>query len=251
MSNWQLWVGILCGGLAGNLAKIAWDWFQGRKPRLYQHFQIDPIFYTRETSFRANVTVVENGENHDFEDLTMVSLTIKNKSKVDMKTFDFGLTLSDGPEIIYVEFQTSDRHHNAEVTSEVPKPKKPLNAVDVRIAPLNRDDEYVVKLYIHSPNRKINSSDIKISTPEPVRWLVRDNTNTNTNTNSDKVLIFFGPLMMSVTIAALLSYEWINADLFKGMDLKIVEIEAANAKLQEQLKRLEDLTSESNKPPNR
>ena len=85
-----------------------------------------------------------------------------------MMSFPFGLTLSGGDTAVRVEPDTPDRHHTITPHTEI-TPQNPADALDFVLKPFNRDDIYRLKVFIVAGKDKL--SPIKISSPEPVRFI--------------------------------------------------------------------------------
>jgi len=172
--TWADWIKtiftVLGGGLAGALLTTFVTEYRAQLQPVGERIETAPLFApsVTGTTLRTTVTVFDGKESYQFNNLHVADVLVVNQGNRDMTSFPFGLTLSGGDTAVRVEPDTPDRHHTITPDMEI-TPQNPVGALDFVLKPFNRDDIYRLKVFIIAGKDK--PSPIKISSPEPVRFI--------------------------------------------------------------------------------
>lgn len=178
-------VALMGGGAMGALIN---NWFISRRSKRQPiHYGIKTIdIIKRHQNFSSMQAVLTAG--NDFgpgravNNLSVATITLKNKGNEDLERFDFGLTLEETSKAIDVKFENPDRHHKVELLTPVSL-LEPKQEIDFSLRPFHRRDVYNVSVlftYEDSPGG------VFISTPQSQR-LVEVNPWEITPTTSEKL----------------------------------------------------------------
>lgn len=176
MTNVQKWqiiiavIALVTGGLGGAIFKAIWDARSNRIQPIGRKIEILPILKppTTDTGLDTRIVVTRGTSHHQFRNLFLFDIEVLNKGGQDNKEFVFGATLQDSNQAIYVEYETPDRHHT--VTHTPVAPDDPKTEIDFTLKPFNRKDPYRLKVYVVIPEGKTEPSELKLSSPHPVKF---------------------------------------------------------------------------------
>lgn len=163
-------LGTFLGGSAmGVIIKIFYDKWQERVQTLTYELESELVFTSEKTDklLQATLVVKRDGKEIKFSNLSIVTVSIKNTTRTDYSSFEFGVTIPDGHNIVRAEFLSKGRLHS--LTSEKnPSPIEQANQMDLVCKPFNRNDTYSAKLFIHSINEPLRKSEVTVETAASV-----------------------------------------------------------------------------------
>ena len=181
MSNLQ-WiitclVSLIGGGACGAVLTMLYNHWRARQQPVLARIEVDRVFSSSlyDSDLQATVTVIKDGVQWPFSNLSLVKVELTNGGNLDRQTFDFGITLPNGQRIISCVGFGSDRHHTVACLSS-PSLGNQTSKADFRCDPFNRKDSYTLKLYVTSDSRAIGRDDIHITSSAPVRITSLTNT---------------------------------------------------------------------------
>lgn len=118
----------------------------------------------------ARLTVTHDGTEHVYSNLFIVSIEIENSGIQDRPSFPFAITLSPADKAIWLECKTADHLHQLISQVDV-SPDKPVATIDLKAIPFNREDTYLITLYIVIPTGSESPGPVRLVTAEPVRFV--------------------------------------------------------------------------------
>jgi hypothetical protein len=174
--RWVPWVvGLLGGGAMGAVLKTIFDTYQRRIQPVGYKIQFTKIF--KETvgmsSLRAELQVTDGVETRHFQNLFIADITLSNKGNAHIDEFPFGIKLGGDDVAIYIQTETSDRHHIITQITQVALGAT-AKEIDFVCKPFNRKDTYSLKVFISIPPDKKEPEDISLSTSHPVKFVGLD-----------------------------------------------------------------------------
>ena len=172
-TNWmQLGLTLIGGGAAGAIITNSINAWKARKQPVRYSIERERVFRSKHEhpAFTAKLSITSNGQVSEFDNLLIVNVLLVNTGNKDLDKFSFGVTASEGTQIIWAEGNGSDRHHVINLSHE-PQPSNPVPLVDFECRPFHRHDSYRVKLYLVSIATASEPATIHISTPESVKFV--------------------------------------------------------------------------------
>lgn len=120
-------------------------------------------------NLKAELSILEGNTEYNYENLSIVKITLTNIGNKDMEEFKFGITLGEDDKALHVETESKDRHHSIEIGSPISL-LKPVKEVDLSLRPFNRRDTYSINLFVTSSGSKLIPDSVQISTFHPVKF---------------------------------------------------------------------------------
>jgi hypothetical protein len=99
--------------------------------------------------------------------LSIANIELVNSGNKDYPSFRLGFTLSDGDAALLCLATTPDRHHEAQILTQL-GPGAPAANIDCILHPFNRQDLYKFTLYIVANQAAEAVGQIQLGSPEPV-----------------------------------------------------------------------------------
>lgn len=159
---------LLGGGAVGAVITAVVTKHKGkRQPVTYKREQIEVFKHNPDTPFlqaALTLTTEEKEGVHTsvpIKNLSIEQITVRNTGNADLSEFRFGITLQDDNQVIKIQTESPDRHHEVNVEQEVSL-ENPQSVVDFVLVPFNREDEY--RFTIHFIYRRA-ARRIALSTP--------------------------------------------------------------------------------------
>jgi hypothetical protein len=108
----QISAGLLGGGAMGAILRMLYDIRQNQVPQVHYGVDDDRIFSTTGSDgLKAKVSVEHEGVNFNFENVSLVKIWVKNRSRHDHSSFVFGITLPERSEVFKYDGASKDRYH--------------------------------------------------------------------------------------------------------------------------------------------
>jgi len=137
-----------------------------------RRIEIIPIF--KETlgasGLRTKITISDGQNDYMFDNLFIAKIQLINRGNQDIAEFRFGITLSSGDSVIYVEPHSQDRHHIVRQVSEVSL-RNPASEIDFILQPFNRGDSYSLDLFMVISKNRDKPGTIQFSSPHPIKFV--------------------------------------------------------------------------------
>lgn len=164
-------VALIGGGAAGALINTAVSSYRSRIQPVAYRVSAREMFRREAGQDRTvvKVSVSENGEKHEYDNLHELVIDIFNSGNIDRASFEFGISLRPGCEVIFTELTSRDRHHTFSNTSIV-RPGDGRDELDFKVEPFNRKDTYALRLYVISDDGEVGADDIEFSSSAPVKF---------------------------------------------------------------------------------
>lgn len=164
-------VGILFGGLAGNIyAQYKTD-RRNAKQRIQKGISINQI-HKLQSSTNFKIAITEGGETHQFDNLYILTVRLKNIGNAPVDTFYVMLDLPENFKILKAIPMLKNRGQKIEFKTEAPTYNKPSNFVDFEISPFNREDSFSIDTQIFSSdNQQLDFSHINIETSNDLKFV--------------------------------------------------------------------------------
>lgn len=188
--NWlQVLIGFLSGGAFGAIIKQYFDNRRNRIQPIGHSIEVKSIYDSGENRL-IDSQIILTGITKDFKFSKLYTGTIEliNTGLSDFSEFDFGITCPTNIKFIQVKTISTDRHHNAELTS-YPSLEHQINSFDVVLKPFNRKDYYKFDILLTTDNSRITEDNIEISSPKPIRWVKLSSTSEAILNIANKTLI--------------------------------------------------------------
>ncbi len=146
--------------------------YKSRRQPIGYRTEVIPVFKEEidSDSLKAVVTLTKGEETQNFRNLSISRITLLNAGNQDLKTFNFGITLTEGEKAVYVKVETPDRHHKATVLTPVGL-LTPAHEIDFRFEPFNRKEQYILNVFIELPEKQEKPGRITPSTAESPRFV--------------------------------------------------------------------------------
>jgi hypothetical protein len=164
--------GLAGGGLVGSLITNLWTEWRNRITPIGYRIENDRLFNpTQEpSSLQVSITVMHENEPYSFNNLSIVQVELINRGNKDLEKLIYGISLDGIKKIIFTETEGQDRHHIM-IPTEVAYPSTPLTKMDFTCQPFHRGNVYRLKLYVVSLEGDTHPADIKLSSPDPIRFV--------------------------------------------------------------------------------
>lgn len=205
---------IISGGAFGTIITIMYNRFQNKKQNIRYEVMISTIFHPNsdlKNKVCLNIYNEQGNSLHDYFNLFHVILKIKNISNKDFLSFEFGVNITDGKEIINIEDISIDRKHEILINPKISY-ENTKNEVDITLDPFNRKEEYVFKFLIATiTNAKEESLSIfkeesfKISTKQPVIFTKIDNREVVVNFGNK--LLLYSSILLATTLVIMTIWQ--------------------------------------------
>lgn len=170
---------LIGGGAAGAAITILYKRYQNRKQKIKYEIISNSIFHPNsdlEHRVCLNIYSEEGNSIHDYYNLFLVILKIKNIGNKDYDKFDFGVNIKGNKEVIKIEQETIDRQHEIQF-NRVINFENTSDEVDVSLNPFNREEEYLMKFFIATvqQNRddeilEFKETDFHLSSKHPIKF---------------------------------------------------------------------------------
>ncbi len=170
--NWiQISIGFLSGGAFGALIKQYFDNRRNRIQPIGRSIEVKSFYDSGENRL-IDSQIILTGTTKEFKFSKLYTGTIEliNTGLSDFSEFDFGITCPETIKFIQVKTISTDRHHNAVLTSS-PSLENQINSFDIVLKPFNRKDHYKFDILLTTDNSIITEEDIVISSPKSIRWV--------------------------------------------------------------------------------
>ncbi|WP_425618100.1 hypothetical protein NA78x_001795 [Anatilimnocola sp. NA78] len=169
----KITVGFLGGSLSWGVIKFVLDAWQSRVPTLRYDLEVNNLFneQTTDKALQATLITKRDGKEVKFKNLSIVRIALWNSTRVDRKSFAIGVRL-DGiaQKIIGFECDKVGRMHECK-PSITPSPYSPVEEVDFELAPFNRGDSYVIRVYVDADYMAAKAVDVRVDTNEAVNLI--------------------------------------------------------------------------------
>lgn len=167
----RLVIAVLTGGAAGAIITQATNAYRSRVQPVGYRMLLDPVLRPAPdaTNLRAKVTIEQDGQQCQFDNLFRLRITITNRGNHDLPEFKFGITADKGDMVIWAEAEGPDRHHTITDLTGV-GPMRPCEEVDFCCSPFNRGDTYQISLFMVAPAQRSEPSMPQLSSPVPVKF---------------------------------------------------------------------------------
>ncbi|GAB1545310.1 hypothetical protein NUACC21_79860 [Scytonema sp. NUACC21] len=164
--------GLAGGGLVGSLITNLWTEWRNRITPIAYRIENDRLFTpTQEFStLQVSITVLHDNEPYSFNNLFIAQVELINRGNKDLDKLTYGISLDGAKKIIFAETEGQDRHH-VMTPAEVACPSTPLTKMDFTCQPFHRGNIYRLKLYVVSLEGDAQPADIKLSSPDPIRFV--------------------------------------------------------------------------------
>lgn len=166
----KIGAGVLSGGLAGAVLTNVITAYRNRIQPVGKRIDVTSLFSPRFTgsTLSPSITVTSGVTTYQFNNLHVAEVQVINRGSRDVANFSFGLTLSQGDEVVHIDPTVPDRHHAVALTTPV-SPATKTAKPDFTLTPFNRGDAYMLKIFIvaagHAPGP------ITLSSSEPIRFV--------------------------------------------------------------------------------
>jgi len=141
----------------------------------------------------SEVILKDNTGDYSFSRLYNGKLKIINTGSIDFSEFVFGLTINTDANFVHTDIKTIDRHHVFEIINS-PNLSNQISTVDFKLRPFNRKDYYIFDFILTSDMVNVNSKDIEISSPHPIKWTNEIQTSELLLEITRQTLLKIGPL---------------------------------------------------------
>ena len=166
----KIGAGVLSGGLAGAVLTNVITAYRNRIQPIGKRIDITSLFSPGFTgsALSPSITVTSGATTYQFSNLHVAEVQVINRGNRDLAHFSFGLTLSPGDEAVHIDPTVPDRHHAVSLTKPV-SPASKTATPDFTLAPFNRGDAYMLKVFIVAAGDAPGS--ITLGSSEPVRFI--------------------------------------------------------------------------------
>jgi hypothetical protein len=164
--------GLVGGGLVGSvITNLCTEWRNRITPIGYR-IENDRLFTPNQelSTLQVSITVLHDNEPYSFNNLSIAQVELINRGNKDLDKLTYGISLDGTKKIIFAETEGQDRHHIMS-PAEVAYPSTPLIKMDFTCQPFHRGNIYRLKLYIVSLEGDTQPADIKLSSPDPIRFV--------------------------------------------------------------------------------
>lgn len=165
----KIGIPLISGGAAGAIIKALIDKRNNRIQTIKKSVEISTIFSPEKIldDYLTKITLSGATSVYHFDSLYIAKVKIVNSGNKDYDAFTFGITAPDNVEIVNVETNGEDRHHNINYTPDIDFSNK-SKIVDFSLTPFNRKNSYNIELLLTSAD-SIKNIDLEFSTELPVK----------------------------------------------------------------------------------
>lgn len=179
---------LLCAGVSAYL---------NRKPAVGRRVDILPKFEDLYgVASQLDIVISDGLKTYQYSNLHTVEVELANQSRQDFDQFEFGITLSSGDTVIYIEAQPIDRHHWIKSIS-VPTFVRPQPSVDLVLQPFNRNDAYKFRLLVITTEVCCYPNKIVFSSPLAIRFVDMPTTQETMKKAARVMSLSIGPFKLS------------------------------------------------------
>lgn len=163
---------LIGGGAVGALITLLVTNHRNKIQKISYRVKLEKIFFPEALSHSeiTKITFSSNTQTYHFNNLFIATIQLTNSGNKDIEKFILGITLPEEIKIVKVDSVLPDRNHMLNVTSGNSFDKL-LSEIDVELFPFNRKDNYEIKLYLTISKETIDTSDISLSSPHPIRFV--------------------------------------------------------------------------------
>ncbi|MFC0878795.1 hypothetical protein ACE01N_19525 [Saccharicrinis sp. FJH2] len=165
----KIGIPLISGGAVGAIIKALIDKRNNRIQTIKKSVEISTIFSPEKIldDYLTKITLSGTTSVYHFDSLYIAKISIINSGNKDYPDFSFGITTPDNVEIVNIETNGEDRHHNINYTPDIDFSNK-SNIVDFSLTPFNRKNSYNIELLLTSVE-SVKNIDLNFSTDLPVK----------------------------------------------------------------------------------
>lgn len=175
---------LIGGGAAGSILTILYNKYQNQKQSIKYEIISNSIFHPNselKNSVCLNIYNEEGSSVHDYYNLFLVILKIKNIGNKDFEKFEFGVNIKGNKEVIKIEYETIDRQHELKLDKEISF-NDTSDEIDISLDPFNREEEYLIRFFIATVTSgqdddilAFKETDFELSSKHPIRFTKVEN----------------------------------------------------------------------------
>ncbi|REK05514.1 MAG: hypothetical protein DWQ37_23670 [Planctomycetota bacterium] len=237
----QIAVSLVAGGMAGQVIRIAYERWSGRVQPVVYETSFDSVFASAPHAgvLQAQAQVSYDGQEYQFESLSLLRIRIKNTSNRDHDAFTFGITLDEADSAVLCSPSGADRHHKIVEASDKANPAAPKRQLDFTCTPFNRKDQYDVRVYLSGTSE---GNEPAVSTAAAVRLVQKEIIEPAVRTKELMLAMSLSVAFIMLGVIALFTTYtvWEGMSLVQKTNRVATEADAINAEILEQLERVID-----------
>jgi hypothetical protein len=171
-TNWiAIGASLAGGGAVGAIITAVVTSIRNRKQPVAYRVEVVPVFkggmFPSDVLGSLSLQSATAGYGLQIPNLSIANIELVNSGNKDYSSFRVGFTLSEGDAAVICRGATPDRHHEAQILTQL-GPGAPAANIDCILSPFNRQDLYKFTLYIVARQTAEAVGQIQLGSPEPV-----------------------------------------------------------------------------------